>query len=286
MRLQRAFVPATLAAATVLSATLAARPAAGQTPSCDALSSEARNVARGVLESQPPYEGCDQPIADCLKADPSNRLARRLAEFVCRRAASGQDRTTIERSLERRALSMMHPGRVHAIDNGSWPLAGCNAAKVKVAAYLCARCPFCSKLLPDLYREVTSGRLAGRVALTVRLFPIKSHAHSTEANLAVAAAAGLGKAWEYLLLAYRHFDAYTPEAAERWATEVGLEPSAFASAMSGAPARETLVAGKKEGLKNGVDATPTLYINGRKYLGDLDLETLLDVLEEEQEAVR
>jgi protein-disulfide isomerase len=283
----RAMLPSSaILTALLLAALLATRPGAAQTPSCDALPTEARNVARAVLESQPPYEGCDQPIATCLKTTPADGLARRLADFVCRRAASKQDQATIQRSLERRALSMMRPGRVHTIDDTWWPVAGCTAAKVKVVAYVCARCPFCSKLLPDLYREVTTGRLAGRVALTVRPFPIKSHAHSTEANLAVTAAAGLGKAWEYLLHAYRHFDAFTPDATGRWAAEAGLDGAAFAAAASGSTARDLLVAAKKEGLKNGVEATPTLFINGRRYLGDLDPETLLDVLEEELEAAR
>lgn len=278
--------PRTASLVAVLALASATRSTPAQTPACDALPPQARAVARYVLESQPPYEGCDQPIATCLLKDPSDRLANRLADFVCRRAASQQDRATIERSLERRALSMMRPGRVRAIDDASWPAVGCMAAKVKVVAYVCARCPFCSKLLPDLHREVTTGRLVGKVALTLRPFPIKSHAHSVEANLAVAAAVGLGKAWEYLLHAYRHFDAFVPEAPARWAAEVGLDPAAFATAVSGPAARNLLVAAKKEGLLNGVEATPTLFINGRKYVGDLDMETLLDVLEEESEAAR
>jgi protein-disulfide isomerase len=272
--------------AAAVASLLVALPARAQTPACDALSAQAGEVARQVLESQPPYEGCDQPIATCLKNNPSDRLALRLADFVCRRAASRQDRATIERSLERRALSMMRPGRRYTIEDAAWPIAGCTAAKVKVVAYVCARCPFCSKLLPDLHREITAGRLAGRVALTVRPFPIKSHANSTEANLAVAAAAGLGKAWEYLLHAYRHFDRFTPDAPARWAADLGLDAAAFAAAAAGPAARDFVVAAKKEGLRNGVEATPTLFINGRRYVGDLDVETLVDVLEEEAEAAR
>jgi protein-disulfide isomerase len=151
-------------------------------------------------------------------------------------------------------------------------------------AYLCVRCPFCAKLVPGLHREVTTGRLAKKVALHVRLFPIKSHPGSLEANLAVSVAANLGKFWELLLHAYAQFDRYQAEALPAWAEAVGLDRSAFGQALADPRQRVPLVASKKEGLRNGVTATPALYLNGRKYLGELDLETLVDILEEEAEA--
>ena len=38
---------------------------------------------------------------------------------------------------------------------------------------------------------------------------------------------------------------------------------------------------KKEVIVRGVDATPTFFISGRKYQGELTREELVDVLEEE-----
>ncbi|MBL6974875.1 MAG: DsbA family protein [Deltaproteobacteria bacterium] len=261
-------------------------PLAGaQTPACDALTGEARSVARYLVSTEHPYDCCDETIEKCIKARPDCQLAVRLADFVCRRAAAGQDRTTIQRALQRRATSMMRPGRTVKTDLAKSPMVGCSKAGVKVVAYVCLRCPFCSKMVPELYREVTAGRLAGKVALHLRLFPIKSHTNSMEANLAVAAAASLGRMWEYLLLVYRHFDAFEVGRLAGWATEAGMGAAAFEGALTSAAVKKSLVASKKEGLRNGVVATPTLFINGRKYVGDLDVETLVDVIEEESEAV-
>jgi len=36
-------------------------------------------------------------------------------------------------------------------------------------------------------------------------------------------------------------------------------------------------------LRNQVDATPTFFINGRRYAGDIELEEMVDVLLEEAE---
>lgn len=251
---------------------------------CDRLSGTARAVADQVLATEHPYDACDRTFAGCLEAQPVAPLVRRLADWICRKAASGQEALAIVRSLEKRAMSMMRPGRVQAIDLSSAPPAGCPKARVAVAVYLCARCPYCAKLVPALHREVTSGRLAGRVALHLRLFPIKSHEHSTEANVAVAAAASLGKGWEFLLRAYRGFDAFSPSALADWAVEAGIDRAAFETAASSPSVRETVVESKKEGLRNGVDSTPTFFINGRRWMGDLDIDTLVDALEEEVDA--
>lgn len=156
---------------------------------------------------------------------------------------------------------------------------------MKLLIGLCARCPCCARVIPALHREVTSGRLAGRVALYFRLFPIKSHKHSAEANLAVAASQRLGKGWEYLLRAYRDFNAFAPTSMSDWAADVGLDRAAFEAALRDPAVRDALVASKKEGLRNGVEATRTLFISGRRWRGDLDLDTWIDALEEEAEAL-
>lgn len=252
---------------------------------CDDLSPEARAVADRVLTTAHPYDVCDDTLAECLKSHPDAPLIRRLADWVCRKAARKETAAAITRSLEKRALSMMRPGKVHAIALDQAPVAGCNQAAVVVTAYLCARCPYCAKLVPALHREATSGRLAGRVALVFRLFPIKSHERSTEANLAVGAAQKLGKGWEYLLRAYRGFDAFSPAVLSDWASDVGLDRAAFEAATRDPAVRDAGVASKKEGLRNGVDATPTLFIAGRRWQGDLDADTVLDAIEEEAEAV-
>jgi protein-disulfide isomerase len=275
-----------VSAVATLAVTILVAPQVQASSACDGLSGNARAVADQVLASAHPYDECDDVFAKCLAVPSPDPLVRRLADWICRKAASGQDAAAIQRSLERRAMSMMRPGRTHEIALDQSCLTGCSEAKTRVAVYLCARCPYCSKLLPGLYREVTAGRLAGKVAMHLRIFPIKGHAHSTEANVAVGAAASMGKGWEYLLRLYRGFDAFKPDVAADWAAEVGLDKTAFAAAMESPETRNRVVEAKKEGIRNGVDATPTFFINGRRWNGDLDLDTLIDAIEEEIDATR
>ena len=252
-----------------------------QTAVCDSLSGGKRDVAQAVLNSQHPYDCCDATIAACLAKPKPCRLAQRLANMVCREAKAGKSRAEIERSLTRRASSMMPSGKKYTIDLSVTTPAGSSGAKVTLVAYVCARCPFCARLVPQLYRSVASGKLKDKVRLYVRPFPIRSHKYSTEGGMAMMAAQKLGKFWEMLLFMYSHFDQFDPAQLPDYAAAQGMDRERFRQLLSDKSLRQLLVESKKEGVRNKVDATPTLFINGRKYTGNLDIDTVVDVLEEE-----
>jgi len=256
-----------------------------QSKTCDALSGEQKLVVQEILETSHAYDCCDKSLSQCLEKKPVCRLVRRLTDDICRRVANGQNRADIERELERRATSMMPMGKSYVVDTKGATPAGTPEAKVTLTVYLCPRCPFCAKLIPGLYESVTKGRLSGKVKLFARPFPVRTHPGSTEAGLGLVAAGQLGKFWEFLLQLYRDFDHFDPAHVEEIAVKAGLPRDKFAATMKTAETRQSLVEMKKEGVRNFVDSTPTFLINGRKYVGEMTLLTLEDVLEEEYERV-
>jgi protein-disulfide isomerase len=264
----------------------AATPAVAQTPTCDALTGARREAAERLLASEHPYECCDDTIARCLEARPTCALAVRLADGICRRVAAGQDEARIRRSLSRRARSMVGGGELAVIDLTGAPAVGTADAPVTLVVYACARCPYCSKLVPELHRAVTGGVLAGDVRMVFRTFPIRGHEGSTEGGLAFTAAAALGHFWAFVLHSYARFDSFSVDKQAAWAAEVGLDPAVFTAVMADPATRDALVASKKEGLANGVEETPTLFVNGRRWVGDLETAEVLDALAEEAARVR
>jgi len=270
----------------LLAVILAAVPSPAQTPACDALSGEQRALAQKLLASEYLYECCDDTIAGCLESAARPALAVRLAENVCRRVAAGQDEQRIRRSLSRRARSMVGGGAAATIAADATTTAGVDGAPVEVVVYACARCPYCSRLVPELHRAVTEGRLAGQARLVFRTFPIRGHESSTEAGLAFVAAAAMGRFWSFALLAYGRFADFAVPLQQGWAVEAGLDGEVFAARMADPAVRESLVASKKEGLANGVEETPTLFIDGRKWVGDLEVAEVIDAVEEEAARIR
>jgi len=273
-------------AVTVLIILSTAPSAIGRTPACAALDDRQRQVADEILGSEYLYDCCDDTISRCLEARPDNRLAVLVTDDVCRRVAAGETAPQIRRALSRRARSMVGGGAPAEVDLAAAPVFGRSDAPVTVVIYACARCPYCSKLVPALYEAVDDGPLHNDARLAFRVFPIRGHEGSTEAGLAFAAAAAMDRFWPFMLYAYRHFDEFTAGRQLQWAQTAGLDPDEFAARLEDPATREALVASKKEGLVNGVEETPTLLINGRRWVADLEIEEIESAVEEEAARVR
>ncbi|MFC1655069.1 DsbA family protein [Myxococcota bacterium] len=256
-----------------------------QTPTCDKLEGKQKQLAQELLSTQHPYDCCDGTIIECLKEQPVCALAWRLAENICRRVADKEDKDKITRGLSRRARSMME-GKKSKIDLENFPAVGEGDAPVAVVEYACARCPFCAKLTPKLHQAVVSGPLKGKARLYFKIFPIRNHEHSKETALAFMAAAEMGRFWEFLLHSYENFDRFCIKKQPAWAVAAGMDKQAFEKLVADSGVRDRVVASKKEGIVNKVEATPTFFINGRKYFGDMNIAEMIDVLEEEHDRIQ
>ncbi len=246
-------------------------------PCCAGLDAAQETRVRSLVGQITVYDACDGTIAACLDR-PSP--ARYMAGEVCRRVEAGEPDAAVIHALDLRARSMM-PAPPASIDLGGLAVVGDPAAPVIVVEYACVRCPFCSKVTPELVREIREGSLRGKARLYFKQFPIKGHPGSVEAGLAALAAQDQGRFWEFLLLAYRRFDAFSVAALPGWAAEAGV--SGYEAAVAAPALRDRLVASKREGMANGVQATPTFFLSGRMWQGDPTFEMLVDAIGEEYE---
>jgi protein-disulfide isomerase len=259
-------------------------PVAAQTTTCDALTGAKRDVALAVLKSQRPYDCCSSTIYECLKKKPACSLVVRLANDVCRQAGAGKGRAEIERELLRRAAS--RSSSKQEIDLSHAVVAGDPSAPVEIVVYVCARCPYCAKLTPALHHSVTAGKLKGKAKLYIRPFPIRSHEGSTVAGMAWLAAQRLGKFWEMVLHMYKTFDRFDPSKLPDCAAHQGMDREAFSKLLKDPGLRKQLVESKKEGIRNHVTATPTIFVERRKYQANLDTVAVEDFVMEVLEAKR
>jgi rhodanese-related sulfurtransferase/protein-disulfide isomerase len=264
---------------------LLAASAHAETPSCEALTGYRKILAAEFLASQRPYDCCDESIAKCLEQKPTCSLAFRLAENICRRIADRQPQDRIIASLQERARSMSEAGRKASIDLTGLAVAGDAEAPITLVEYGCPRCPYCARITVDIHDAFVTGRLKGKAKLYLKTFPIRGHPYVTESGLAFLAAQKLEHFWEFVLHFYQRFDLFSLSNQLAWAEAVGMDRGAFESAMADPATRESLVEIKKEGLANGIQGTPTFFINGRQYHGDITPEELIDVLEEEFERI-
>ncbi len=253
---------------------------------CNSLPADKKALVQSLFATLHPYDGCDETFARCLAAKPPKPVVSRLAADICRQVKAGKTAKEIENALSRRAQSVLPTGPRASLTLDDAFRAGSATAPVAAVVFACTRCPFCKVMVPALYAAVTDGPLAGKVRLYLRPFPLKSHPGSTEGGLAEMSAAKLGHLWPMTLLIYKRFDSFSPAVLPEWAASVGMDRAAFERELADPKTRDALVESKQEGLRNKVEATPSLFIDGRPYVYDMTTDAVLDVLEEAYEATR
>ena len=165
-------------------------------------------------------------------------------------------------------------------------VAGDARAPITLVEYACPRCPYCATITPQIYDAVVKGQLEGKVKLYFKTFPLRGHKGSKEAGLSFVVAQKLGHFWEFVLYFYEHYELFSVLGLADWAEAVGMDRGAFRRAMADPANRRELVEMKKEGIVNNIEATPTFFVNDRKYLAELNSEEVIDVLEEEFDRIK
>ncbi|HYG07136.1 MAG TPA: thioredoxin domain-containing protein [Stenotrophomonas sp.] len=161
---------------------------------------------------------------------------------------------------------------VHAGDHSSGPA----DAPVTLVEYGDYECPYCGEAYPLL--KAVQAALGDRLRFVFRNFPLaEMHPHALHAAQFAEAAAAAGKFWEAHDMLYEHQDELSDHDLARYARELGLPNTAFGEAVSGH--YDAKIEGDfSGGVRSGVNGTPTLFINGQRYDGPRDYDTLVDVL--------
>jgi len=250
--------------------------------SCDSLEEPLRERADGLLSSLFAHDCCDDTLAACLGREKRCLVAVRLAENVCRRVNEGQDegRIRLAMSLRARMMYAWYLEEPALIDLEGVPPAGDPGSPVEVVEYADPRGTHCARLTPPMHEAVTTGPLEGKARLYLKVFPLRGNPGSKEAGVAFLAAQELGKLWELALFSYAHFDEFSPDVLPEWAVAAGLDRERFEEISADEATAERLVASKMEGLDNGVESTPSFFIDGRLYTGEMEADEMIDTLAE------
>ena len=151
-------------------------------------------------------------------------------------------------------------------------------AAVTLVEYGDYECPYCGAAYP-IIKEVQT-RMGRRLRFVFRNFPITtSHPHAEQAAEAAEAAASQGRFWQMHDILFENQKRLRDQDLSAYAEKLGLDVELFdkdlAEHVHAARVREDFMSG----VRSGVNGTPTFYINGARYDGSYELETLLAALE-------
>jgi protein-disulfide isomerase len=151
---------------------------------------------------------------------------------------------------------------VFSISTTDQPSLGKPDAPVTIIAFTDYQCPSCAAMHPQLERLVKE--YGDKVRLVTRDFPLSQHTEAFKAAEAAEAARDQGKYWEYIQILLRNQSALTVDKLKGYASELALDRTRFDSALDSGKFAESVQRDIEDGMRLGINGTPTIFINGRR----------------------
>jgi protein-disulfide isomerase len=156
-------------------------------------------------------------------------------------------------------------------------LRGAPGAPMRLLVYGDYECPYTRKALISVAQ--VRGELGDSFAYAFRNFPLTEiHAHALHAALAAEAAELQGKFWEMHDLLFARQRALEDDDLVAHAREIGLDEARFRVDFMDQKGLPRIEADVASGVRNGVEGTPSLFINGKPHEDSYEPANLISAL--------
>ncbi|PSK88099.1 protein-disulfide isomerase [Murinocardiopsis flavida] len=158
-------------------------------------------------------------------------------------------------------------------------------ADVTVVEFLDFECEACRAQFPAMER--LREEYEGRVNVVIRYFPMPGHTNSRPAAAAVEAAAQQGALEEMYVMMYETQAGWGESQESKaelfvsFAKELDLDIGEFRETVDSPATEKRIDADFEDGVKLGVQGTPTIFVNGRQTESMPDYSTLSSMVDAE-----
>jgi len=154
---------------------------------------------------------------------------------------------------------------------------GSSDAAVTLLEYGDYECPYCGAAYP-IVKQIQE-TMGDRLRFVFRNFPITTaHPHAEQAAEAAEAAAAQGKFWPMHDLLYENQQRLEDDDLAGYAEQLGLDVARFRRELAEHAHAQRVREDFMSGVRSGVNGTPTFYIDGVRYEGSYDGDSLLEAL--------
>ena len=154
---------------------------------------------------------------------------------------------------------------------------GPDDAAVTLVQYGDFECPNCGTVHPIVERLLD--HLDGELRYVYRHFPLTEvRPNAKRAAEAAEAAGAQGAFWPMYDRLYEHQEALTAEDLREHAAALDLDTERFVQELDESAHEDRVRADFESGVENGVNGTPTFFIDGERYEGRHGFDALLDAI--------
>jgi protein-disulfide isomerase len=159
------------------------------------------------------------------------------------------------------------------------PVLGPPNARVTVVEFSDFQCPYCAVAVVQLNAVLQA--YPNDVKLVFKQYPLEMHSQAALAAEAALAAQRQGKFWQLHDAMYANRTHLTRQNILALAGTIGLDVKRFEQDWDSPAIKQALAKEQQEGDAIGVNATPTIFIDGQRYNGDLALDAIRPFIDKE-----
>lgn len=151
---------------------------------------------------------------------------------------------------------------------------GSSNAPIELVEYGDYQCPYCGQayyVVKKIQKE-----LGDKLKFVFRNFPLTNiHRYAASAAIASEVAGGMKKFWEMHDMLFENQEHLDDSHLLQYADELDLDVEKFESDFSNPKYTSKVEGDLESGLRSGVNGTPSFFINGEKYEGEMTAEAIL-----------
>lgn len=228
--------------------------------------------------------GCGMKVAECRIKDPNCSYSKGLAAAMIASIRQGKDESEAVEAANTSRWGHTPAPRKLLDDPVAIPIAGAPSlgpenARITLVEFSDFQCPYCVKAVAQLNAVLKA--YPNQVKLVFKQFPLDSHSQAATAAAAALAAQRQGKFWPMHDALFANRQRLSRQTILSVAAGLNLDMKRFAADLDSADIRHAVARDLQDGDRAGVEATPTIFIDGKRYNGMLDLESLRPILDAE-----
>ena len=228
--------------------------------------------------------GCGMKVAECRVKDPDCSWSKGLAAAMGDAIRAGKDENeAIEAAKASKWARGPQPPKLLddpvTIPTAGSPVRGPTGAVLTLVEFSDFQCPYCSTAVAKLNALLEA--YPGKIKLIFKQFPLDMHSQAALAAAAAVAAHQQGRFWPMHDALFAHRRELSRPLILALARTAELDMQRFEADLDSAETKKTVARDVEDGNRAGVEGTPSVFINGRKYNGELDLPAIRTVIDEE-----
>ncbi len=228
----------------------------------------------------------DQEIADFYnqnKARVGNRTLEELKQPIKQQLfahkASVYRNNLIDRLKSAANIDILLEAPTVDVSIDDDPMKGSKDAKVTIIEFTDYQCPFCGKARP-IVKELISD-YGDKIHYVLRDFPLEFHPFAKKAAEAADCAGDQGKYWEYSDILWANQGALQVPDLKKYAGSLNLDQKKFDECLDQDKFSAEVEKDQADGMKAGVNGTPSFFINGQAVTGALPIEKFKEIIDSE-----